>query len=68
MTVDILYNNNCIVYQIPTDRDRASMVILLNVKPNKFIIANVEIIDVGIASALNIVILILRRKNRTAIR
>jgi len=48
------------------ERERASIDILLNVKPKAFIIAKVEITEAGMANALIKVVLMLRRNMRTA--
>src|SRR3990172_10724042 len=53
--------------RIPTERESPSIVILLKVNQKTFIIAKVEIIEVGIAIALIIVTLILLKNNNTAI-
>ncbi len=51
---------------IPTERERASMDILLKVKSNIFMMVKVETIDVGMARALIIVVLTFLRNRNTA--
>ena len=51
---------------MPTERERASMLMLLKVKLKAFMIANVAIMDVGMARALISVILTLFRNSNTA--
>ncbi len=51
---------------IPMESVRPSMVMLLNVKPKAFMMAKVEIIEVGMAKALISVTLVLLKNSRTA--
>jgi len=51
---------------MPMDRERASMDMLLKVKPKAFMIAKVEMTDAGMARALIKVVLTFLRNKRTA--